>query len=167
MLPFSLLSLSSLLQDLIATAEDGTVASYDPGDLCWVMMCSALVWLMSESLSAFSLSTVRREGGGGGERSEGLRKSQIREGQGSFLKRFSLEGNSSLLALLEKNRSRSKGGSRAWEGKERRGGAEFWERRAHHEFDVSRRSGLPFLRPEPAPITPLAIYERACIHRAD
>lgn len=55
-------SLARLSQDLIATDKEGNVSAYDPGDLCWVMMCSALVWLMSESTFRARLARRRPEG---------------------------------------------------------------------------------------------------------
>lgn len=30
--------------DLIATMADGSVASYDAGDISWILTCTALVW---------------------------------------------------------------------------------------------------------------------------
>ena len=39
--------------DLIATLPDGTVIAYNPGDIGWVLCCSALVWYASAVLNAF------------------------------------------------------------------------------------------------------------------
>lgn len=47
--------------DLIITLSDGTVASYSPGDLAWILTASALVWLMMPGLGFLYSGLVRRK----------------------------------------------------------------------------------------------------------
>jgi len=47
--------------DLIATLPDGTLIAYDPGDIAWVLTCTALVWIMIPGLGYLYSGLVRRK----------------------------------------------------------------------------------------------------------
>jgi len=47
--------------DLIATLPDGTLVAYSPGDISWVLTCTALVWIMIPGLGYLYSGLVRRK----------------------------------------------------------------------------------------------------------
>lgn len=47
--------------DLIATLPDGTITTYSPGDISWVLTCTALVWIMIPGLGYLYSGLVRRK----------------------------------------------------------------------------------------------------------
>ncbi|GAA5884023.1 hypothetical protein JCM16303_001363 [Sporobolomyces ruberrimus] len=47
--------------DMIVTYGDGAVASYDPGDIAWLLTCTALVWLMIPGVGYLYSGLVRRK----------------------------------------------------------------------------------------------------------
>ncbi|GAA5858232.1 hypothetical protein JCM8547_005701 [Rhodosporidiobolus lusitaniae] len=47
--------------DLIATLDGGEVVSYNPGDIAWVLTCTALVWIMIPGVGYLYSGLVRRK----------------------------------------------------------------------------------------------------------
>ncbi|GAA94019.1 uncharacterized protein L969DRAFT_22364 [Mixia osmundae IAM 14324] len=47
--------------DLITTQADGTIAAFSPGDIAWVLTCTALVWIMIPGLGYLYSGLVRRK----------------------------------------------------------------------------------------------------------
>ncbi|BGP35983.1 hypothetical protein JCM10296v2_007835 [Rhodotorula toruloides] len=47
--------------DMIVTLAGGQVASYDPGDIAWLLACTALVWLMIPGVGYLYSGLVRRK----------------------------------------------------------------------------------------------------------
>ncbi|GAA5908498.1 hypothetical protein JCM5296_004777 [Sporobolomyces johnsonii] len=47
--------------DMIVTLPEGGVASYDPGDIAWLLACTALVWLMIPGVGYLYSGLVRRK----------------------------------------------------------------------------------------------------------
>lgn len=53
--------INKLGTDMIVAQSDGTLASFDSGDIAWVLTCSALVWLMIPGLGYLYSGLVRRK----------------------------------------------------------------------------------------------------------
>lgn len=53
--------LSAQGTDLIVTYGDGQIAAYSPGDIAWVLTCTALVWLMIPGLGYLYSGLARRK----------------------------------------------------------------------------------------------------------